>query len=50
MGEEWEEKAFSQTQEAYGEIDLAARDRANRRVLEAATEDKPFVGLEADTP
>jgi 3-hydroxyacyl-CoA dehydrogenase len=40
MGEEWEEKVFSQTQEAYREIDLAARDRANRRILEAATEDK----------
>lgn len=48
MGEEWEEKVFSQTQEAYREIDLSARDRANRRILEAATEDK--VSGEPDTP
>lgn len=49
MGEAWEENVVSQTQEAYQEIDLTARDRVNRRIL-GLPRKKKLVDLEPDIP
>jgi 3-hydroxyacyl-CoA dehydrogenase len=38
VGDGWEEKIFKQTQEAYGIIDTAERDRKTKAVLEAVNE------------
>ncbi|KAF4228729.1 hypothetical protein CNMCM6805_001912 [Aspergillus fumigatiaffinis] len=40
IGEDWEQKIFYQTREAYKEVDLDERDRAMRRIFDAVAEEK----------
>ncbi|KAK5138796.1 hypothetical protein LTR04_004183, partial [Oleoguttula sp. CCFEE 6159] len=40
VGDGWEEEVFRQTREAYGEVDVATRDRITKRVLEVIAEER----------
>lgn len=40
VGDGLEENVFNKTREAYGELDLRERDKANTRILEVVHEEK----------